>query len=71
MSRASWPRTAGASCVFSTAIVVAAEAWPKPSPQPSSPWSVTMRSQTVFIVCQLRPPIVAGLPPMSNGMRVQ
>ena len=30
-----------------------------------------MRSHTVFIDCQLSPPIVAGLPPISNGMRVQ
>ena len=28
-------------------------------------------SHTVFIDCQFRPPVVAGLPPISNGMRVQ
>ena len=52
-------------------MVVAAEAWPKPSPHPSTPSSVTMRSHTEFMVCQFSPPMTAGLPPMSNGIRVQ
>ena len=54
-----------------TVLVAATQAWPKPSPQPSSPWSVTTRTHSVFSACQPTPPNEAGLAPMSNGMRVR
>jgi len=65
MSRASWPRIAGASCVFSVARLTAAAPWPKASPQPSTPSSVMIRSQSVFMPWALIPLATSGVPPMS------
>ena len=37
MSRASWPRIAGAICVSNVVLVAATQAWPKPSPPALDP----------------------------------
>jgi hypothetical protein len=65
ISRASWPRTIGASYVSSGGGVGECLA---PAFQL---WSVTVRSHAVFIVCRSSPATCADLPLMLNGMRVQ
>ena len=43
----------------------------KPASRQKGAIAACRRSQTVFVDCQPRPPIAAGLPPISKGMRVQ